>query len=112
MTMVINGTSGLTFNDASTQSTAAISARSWQTGSLSNNVNATNTYGKEIIVAASCAANGSYGWNDYCYVNDVLIINAYWNAAVVGMTYVFPVPAGATYRVNFPTGITAVMLYR
>ena len=93
-------------------SAGSISGRSWQSASMANNTNYTNSFGKEIVVAARCNANGSYGWYDYCYVNDVLIVQAYWNAAVVGMTYIFEVPAGATYRVNFPTGIAGVMILR
>lgn len=100
------------FNDGTTQSTAAGGSRSWQSFSLGNNTNYTNSYGKEIVVAARCNSNGSYGWWDYCYVNDVTIVAAYWNAAVVGMTYIFEVPPGATFRVNFPTGVAGCMLFR
>lgn len=111
MPVTVRGTDIL-FNDGTTQSTAAGGSRSWQSASMANNTNYTNSFGKEIVVAARCNANGSYGWYDYCYVNDVLIVQAYWNAAVVGMTYIFEVPAGATYRVNFPTGIAGVMILR
>lgn len=100
------------FNDGTTQNTAAPGARAWQSGSLSNNTNATNSFGREITVAARCNTNGAYGWTDQCFVNDVVIVSASWNAAVVGMTYIFEVPAGATYRVNFPTGIAGVMILR
>jgi hypothetical protein len=112
MPVVINGTTGITFNDNSTQSTAAGLVRTWQSLTMSNNVNFTNTFGREIVVAARCNANGAYGWTDICYVNDIEIINATWNAAVVGMTYTFEVPNGATFRVNFPTGIAGVMVFR
>jgi hypothetical protein len=100
------------FNDGTTQSTAAGAARSWQAASLSNNTNATNTFGREIVVSARCNTNGSYGWTDQCFVNDVVIVSAFWNSVVAGPTYIFEVPAGATYRVNFPTGIAAVLIYR
>jgi hypothetical protein len=101
------------FNDGTTQSTAAGAiVRSWQSLTMSNNVNLTNSFGREIVVAARCNTNGSFGWTDQCFVNDVVIVSASWNAAVVGMTYIFEVPNGATYRVNFPTGIAGVMVFR
>lgn len=103
-------TNGIRFNDGSTQTTAA--PRSWQSLSMTNYTNMTNNFGREIVVAARCNPNGSYGWTDQCFVNDVVIVSASWDAAYVGMTYTFEVPAGATFRVNFPTGIQGVMVLR
>lgn len=105
-------TNGVRFNDGSTQTTAAVGPRSWQSLSMPNYTNITNTFGKEIFVSAWCNPNGAFGWTDQCFVDNVLIVVATWDAAVVGMSYVFPVPAGSTFRVEFPTGVRGAMVYR
>jgi hypothetical protein len=104
--------SGVRFNDGTTQTTAAVGPRSWQSLSMPNYTNVTNTFGKEIIVSVWCNPNGSFGWTDQCFVDNTLIVVATWDSAFVGMSYVFPVPAGSTFRVEFPTGVRGAMAYR
>ena len=68
MAVTVRGTDIL-FNDGTTQSTAAVAptTRSWQTQTMTNNVNLTNTFGKEIVVAAMCNGTGGYGFTDQCW---------------------------------------------
>lgn len=105
---------GVRFPDNSTQTTAAtgVPTRSWQSLTLANYTTYTNNFGLEIVVSARCNFNGNYGWTDQCLVNGVIIVQASWDAAYVRMTYLFNVPNGATYQVQFPTGVQAAFVLR
>lgn len=105
---------GIRFPNNSIQTTAAtgVPVRSWQALVLANNTTYTNSFGLEIVVSARCNYNGAFGWTDTCIVNGVTISQASWDSAFVRMTYFFEVPAGATYRVSFPTGVQTAFVLR
>jgi hypothetical protein len=105
---------GVHFPDNTIQTTAAtgVPARSWYSLSLGNYTTYTNSFGLEITVAACCNFNGAYGWTDQCLVNGTVIVQASYDAAYARMTYLFEVPAGATYQVQFPTGVQFAYVLR
>jgi len=98
MSVTINGTNGLTYNDASTQGSTAIgySPQSWQnlTASRANGVTYTNSTGRPIQFFVTKSGNG--GGTVYINGNQI----GYWYASGND----FPVadcivPNGATYQV-------------
>jgi hypothetical protein len=106
MSVQIDGTSGLTFNDASTQasSVSAIglggTAQTWQNvaGSRSTSVTYTNSTGRPIMVCISTTG----GANGDLVINGVSIgrCDAVGYQTVSGI-----VPNSGTYSLNGATGI-------
>jgi hypothetical protein len=98
---------GVQFPDNSIQTTAAagLPIRSWQALTLANNTTYTNSFGLEIVVAAGSNYNGAFGWTDTCLVNGLTIVQNSYDSQFAAGGYIFQVPAGATYRVQFGTGV-------
>lgn len=86
--------------------------QSWQSVSLSNNVTYTNNTGGTIMVAARNVGTGGFQLVDEVYVNGNRIIYAAWDAVAMTNTYVFIVPNGQTYRVNYNTGLAEVWILK
>ena len=115
MPVTVRGTDIL-FNDGTTQNTAIAKGlgdgQSWTAITVANDTTYTNTTGRAVAVTVQANGTGSYGFNDSVYVNGVRIIYAYFDAAVAGMTYMFIVPPGQTYRVVFGTGVAGAWMLK
>lgn len=108
MSMTFNGTSGVTFPDGTTQSTAAVNgigvSQSWQdfTSSRSAGVTYTNSTGRPIMV--SVIGSGSPDSGARLYINGVEIVRFVAGAANLNYTLSSIIPAGATYLVTLYYG--------
>jgi hypothetical protein len=109
MAFNINGTTGLTFNNGSTQDVGGVGiGQTWQTVTRSSGVTYTNTTGKPICFMMSFA-QGS-GSNEYVYLT-VGGTTIFFIAAVVVSGVVFGqnmaiIPPGVTYSYAQSTGVT------
>ena len=112
MPVTISGAAGVTFNDSTTQSTAAVPGigvgQTWQTPSRSAGTTYTNSTGKPILIVVSGLANASNTWYTYIYVDGVQLSFAYGGGGASAY-YWFPVsvivPNGSTYSVTAVGGI-------
>lgn len=99
MSMVVNGTSGLTYPDSTTESSASIGyGQTWATYSRTSGTTYTNSTGRPIFVFVGLnATSGGQGYS--IVINGVTIGSGsvYSNS----ITASFIVPPSATYQVNF-----------
>jgi hypothetical protein len=111
MSVSINGTSGLTFNNASTQSVGGIGdGQTWQdlTASRALSTTYTNSTGKPIMV--SFFGSGATASVIYSVVVNSVTINTVTATSSVfsgaGMSFI--VPNSATYSITITTGAGAL----
>jgi hypothetical protein len=111
MAMTISGTNGLTYPDASTETSASIGyGQTWQdvgptgTNARVSGTTYTNSTGRPIMVTAGGqAVSGSP--NIAVVVAGVTIIS--WSFPYgTGQPVTFIVPVGATYSITFASGTT------
>ena len=107
MAITIDGVSGVTFPDSSTQTTANYGAnQSWQsftvgsTRIIGSGSPYTNGTGKTIMVSILATGNGTQQQVFSGYVNNVEVSRggASFNSGGAGMTFL--VPPGATYYIT------------
>lgn len=109
MSMIIDGTNGLTFNDSSTQGSTAIgfSPQSWQnvTASRTSGTTYTNSTGRSIMVSSFDTTGTNltgYGTVNGTVAGSVITQQKIYHATDttnIGITFI--VPAGATYTVTW-----------
>ena len=105
MSVSINGLSGLTFNNGSTQDVGGVGtgAQTWQSliGSRSSGVTYTNSTGKPIMVNAHGLTGGAGNAGLQGYVDGLLIASnvPYANSANYGGFVSMIVPNGSNYSV-------------
>jgi hypothetical protein len=111
MAVTINGTTGLTFNDASVQGAAGIGfGQTWQTVTRTSGVTYTNSTGKPIFVYSAASGISSSNSNTTISVSGgTAILIAFGNNTVgfMGAYGGFLVPNGATYVLT-DTNISSV----
>ena len=113
MPVTLNGTAGVTFNDATVQATAAVPGigvgQTWQTPSRAAGTTYTNSTGKPILIVVSGLANALNTWFTYIYVDGVQLSFAYGGGGSGAAYFYFPasviVPNGSTYSVTAAGGI-------
>ena len=111
MSVTINGTNGITFNDATTQGTAATalgsSSQTWQSVTRSAGTTYTNTTGKPIAFLMTFAAGS--GSNEYVYLTvggtSMFFIGAVLVSGVVFGQNMAIIPVGATYSYTNTAGV-------
>jgi hypothetical protein len=100
MAVTINGTSGFTFNNASTQSVGAVGAGSqtWQdvTGSRALSTTYTNSTGAPILVQVFTTCGTVNGLNQLT-INGIVVDTYCQASGVTGGTTTGTVPNGGTY---------------
>jgi len=114
MSVTVSGTSGLTFNNGSTQTTGAgfgSGSQVWNviTGSRASGVTYTNSFGYPIMVCVAGSSSGSgANHNLNVYINGTQITYTTQFAAGNDSPQItFSVPPGATYRVDITgTGLS------
>jgi hypothetical protein len=105
MSLVLDGTNGLTFNNSSTQTVGGISsaAQTWQnlTGTRASGTTYTNSTGYPIMVNVDCniGANSNYAYLTVGSLNVSFMQNVYPSAAQ-RMTLSAIVPNGTSYSVG------------
>jgi hypothetical protein len=108
MAVNINGLTGLTFNNGSTQDVGGVgTGQTWQTFSRTGGVTYTNTTGKPIFVAAQPVGNNTAGGGTTFYVDGVIVGQGIGYAGAIGMAQGFGlsaiVPNGSTYSFTVNT---------
>lgn len=105
MAVTINGTSGVTFNNGSTQSVGAVGAGSqtWTnfTASRAFSTTYTNSTGYPIMIAVQGVSAGVAGNKAVnCYVNGaVIVVNGFYTTTGNNhASFTAIIPNGATYR--------------
>jgi hypothetical protein len=114
MPVTINGTSGITFNDASVQGASAVGfGQTWQTVTRSAGVTYTNSTGKPICFLMSFAAGASS--NDIVTLNidgtSISFIGAILVSGVVFGQNMAIIPVGATYSYTATRGSASKNVY-
>ena len=112
MPVTLNGTAGVTFNDATVQATAAVPGigvgQTWQTPSRSAGTTYTNSTGKPILIVITGLANALNTWYTFIYVDGVQLTFAYGGGGASAYYYIpgsVIVPNGSTYSVTAVGGI-------
>jgi hypothetical protein len=97
MAVDINGTTGLTFNNGSTQDVGGVGtgAQTWQNmgGLRSGGVTYTNSTGKPIMVSINQASSGTQNF----FINGVLVAQNQ-TTSVTASGFTFIIPNGANYQ--------------
>jgi hypothetical protein len=109
MSLDLNGSSGVTFNNATAQSGAATGyGQTWQAVTRSSGVTYTNTTGRPICFLMSYGAGS--GSNDYVYLTvgstTMLFIAAVLVSGVVFGQNMAIIPIGSTYSFTQATGVS------
>jgi hypothetical protein len=117
MPVTLNGTAGVTFNDATTQATAAVPGvgvgQTWQSVTRSAGVTYTNSTGKPICFLMTFAAGA--GSNDYVTL-DIGGVSIFFIGAVLVSGVVFGqnmaiIPPGFNYSYTATRGSTSKNVY-
>jgi hypothetical protein len=111
MPVTLNGTAGVTFNDATTQATAAVPGigvgQTWQSVTRTAGVTYTNSTGKPIAFLVSFAAGS--GSNDVVVLTiGGVAINFVYGILVSGVVFgqnMAIIPTGATYSYTQGAGV-------
>lgn len=99
MSVSINGTSGITFNNASTTTVGALGdGQTWQSVSRTSGTTYTNSTGKPIVVQLSVSINTTSSIT--VVVNGLQIFTKTMTTAVTAHTENFIVPNGNTYVIT------------
>lgn len=110
MSLQLNGSTGLTFNNGSAQDVGGVGtgSQTWQNvaGSRTSGVTYTNTTGKPIMVSISATVLNTSIW--IAYVSGIVVIynNGSGATSNAPMTGTFIVPNGANYSLSVSGGST------
>ena len=106
MSVTINGTAGITFNDSSQQPAAGIGyGQTYQdvTSSRANNTNYTNATGKPIWVSVLTSGSASSAQTNRLYCDNIIIADmnndSNFQALLTGI-----IPPGSVYKVILASG--------
>jgi hypothetical protein len=113
MSLNINGTTGLTFNNGSTQNVGGVGtgSQTWQdvTANRSAGTTYTNSTGKPILIIVSAQVNSKNTFYTYIFVDGVRVSYAFGGGGAdsyYALPYSVIVPNGSTYSVTNAGGIS------
>lgn len=105
MAVTVNGLTGLTFNNGSTQDVGGIgTGQTWQTFARLGGTTYTNSTGKPIFLSVQTVGNNTGGGGTTLTINGVVVGQGIGYAGAIGMAQGFGlsaiVPNGGTYSLT------------